>query len=391
MKKIFRNSMLLLIIALILSSMVFCCSAADIKKTSVDTIGAVMAKDAVELKVIGEQMNVVKGKIMVLRAEVTGVAEQPTVSWKSSDEAVAVVDENGVVTGNAVGRALITATAEVAGKKLDGYYSVNVVTKNNLAKNFLEKNQLFSYQYSYVDDYYYTNDKDCWQDNFGYARIYDLVAPYIVLEYDYLRVFFTYEDRDFMIQLWKGQYGYVFYGSEIGIYTKKVSDKQPGMLTFFKTAEEEYWPKMEMTLYHQNVKGEWEREFTRDYDRYWWCTGFKPGHLRSVEPADELRMVSKITFKDTTMAKEFALGLEACGLAKAKDANSLENDNYYLEKDTVHVRWQDISEAENTMPIKIGAAALFVFNVIAIIIAALVIMGMAAAASGLLLLILIII
>ncbi len=385
MKKIFKQSLFILMMFIVLTMTVLTCSAKSVKKETVDTIGAVMAQEAFEMKVTGDHINLVKNKTMVLSAEVTGVSEQPVISWKSSDEAVATVDGNGTVTGKNVGRALITASAEVAGQTIEGYYSVNVVTSENFVKNFLEKNQILSYQYSYVDDYFYTNDKDCWQDTFGYARIFDLVAPYIALEYDYTRVFFNYEDRDFMIQLWKGQYGYVFYGSEIGIYSKDPSDKEPGMLTFYGKAEEEYWPTMEMTLYHQNIQGEWEREFTRDYDKYWWCTGFKPGHLRQVEPADELRMVAKITFKDAKMAKQFALGLKECGLTRAKNVNSLENDNYYRVKDTVHVRWQDISEAENTMPIKIGAAALFGFNFLAILIAGLFILGFGALAGALLL------
>ncbi len=386
MKKIFNRSFFLLMLFVVFSMTVLTCNAANVKKTTVDTIGAVMAKDAFEMKVTGERINLVKNKTMVLTAEVTGVSKQPVISWKSSDTAVATVDENGTVTGIAVGRALITATAEVAGQTIEAHYSVNVVTNDNFIKNFLEENQVLSYQYSYVDDYYYTNDKDCWQDTFGYARIFDLVAPYIALEYDYTRVFFNYEDRDFMVQLWKGQYGYVFYGSEIGIYSKDPSDKEPGMLTFYGKAEEEYWPTMEMTLYHENRDGEWEREFTRDYDKYWWCTGFKPGHLRQVEPADELRMVAKITFKDAKMAKQFALGLKECGLTRAKNVNSLENDNYYRVKDTVHIRWQNISEAENTMPLKIGAATLFAMNFIAMLTGLLFMLGFGALAGGLLLL-----
>ena len=84
------------------------------------------------------------------------------------------------------------------------------------------------------------------------------------------------------------------------------------------------------------------------------------------------------------MAKEFALGLKACGLKRAKNVNSLENDNYYRVKDTVHVRWQNISEAENTMPVKIGAAALFFFNFIAILMAGFFMLGMGSFALGLL-------
>lgn len=384
MKKLFRHSLLFLLTAILFSLMAFNCSAAKVTDSSVDTIGNTMARAAFEVVVTGEGINIPKRGTMQLSAEVKGVSKQPSITWKSSDETVATVDSNGKVRAKGVGRALITATAQVAGQSIEGYYNVNVVTGNNFVKSFLEGNQIASYQYSYVDDYYYTNDKKCWQDTFGYARIYDLAAPYIALEYDYTRVFFNYEGKDFMVQLWKGQYGYVFYGAEIGIYSKKPSDKEPGMLTFYGKAEEEYWPEMEMSLYHQKINGEWEREFTRDPDKYWWCTGFKLGHLRDVEPADELRMVAKIKFKDVAMAKKFGAGLKDCGLTKVKKLKDLDNDSYYRKGAMVHVRWQDLSEAENTMPIKVSAAALFGFNFLAIIFAGLLMMGMGSLAMGLL-------
>lgn len=385
MKKIFRHLLLLIITVIFFSLMVFDCSAAKVTDTSKDTIGKAMARAAYEVTVTGESINMRKNSTMQLTAEVKGVTSQPAITWSSSDESIAKVDENGKVRAKGVGRALITASAKVAGQTVEGYYNINVVTGNNFIKSFLEGNQIASYQYSYVDDYYYTNDKDCWQDTFGYARIYDLAAPYIVLEYDYTRVFFEYDNKDFMVQLWKGQYGYVFYGAEIGIYSKKLSDKEPGMLTFFGKADEEYWPEMEMTLYHQKINGEWEREFTRDKDYYWWCTGFKLGHLRDVEPADELRMVASIKFKDVAMAKKFGAGLKDCGLTKVKKLENLENDCYYRKGETVHVRWQDISEAENTMPIKITGAALIGFNFLAIIFAGLLMMGMGSLAMLILL------
>lgn len=385
MKKIFRHLLLLIMTVIFFSLMVFDCSAAKVTDTSKDTIGKAMARAAYEVTVTGESINMRKNSTMQLTAEVKGVTSQPAITWSSSDESIAKVDENGKVRAKGVGRALITASAKVAGQTVEGYYNVNVITGNNFIKSFLEGNQIASYQYSYVDDYYYTNDKDCWQDTFGYARIYDLAAPYIVLEYDYTRVFFEYDNKDFMVQLWKGQYGYVFYGAEIGIYSKKLSDKEPGMLTFFGKADEEYWPEMEMTLYHQKINGEWEREFTRDKDYYWWCTGFKLGHLRDVEPADELRMVASIKFKDVAMAKKFGAGLKDCGLTKVKKLENLENDCYYRKGETVHIRWQDISEAENTMPIKITGAALIGFNFLAIIFAGLLMMGMGSLAMLILL------
>ena len=147
------------------------------------------------------------------------------------------------------------------------------------------------------------------------------------------------------------------------------------MLTFYGKAEEEYWPEMEMTIYHENLLGGWDREFTRERDKYWWCTGFKLGHLRNVEPADELRMVAEIEFKDTVLAKKFGMGLRDCGFTKVKNVSDLENDSYCRKGSTVYLRWQNISEAENTMPLKLSAAALFGFNFLAIILAGLFMMG----------------
>ena len=375
MKNLRKHILLILTIVILSSVAVFNCSAADVSTESIDTIGNALARRAYEVVISGDGFNLTRWKTMQLHAEVTGVSTQPAITWSSSDTIIATVDSNGKVKAKGVGRALITAKATVVGQTIEGYYSINVVTGDNALKSFLVNHQLASYQYSYVDDYYYTNDKDCWQDTFGYARIYDLAAPYVVLEYDYTRVFFDYEDRDFMIQLWKGQYGYVFYGAEIGVYTKDHTGKDVGMLTFYGKAEEEYWPEIEMTVYHEDILGNWNREFTRERDKYWWCTGFKIGHLRDVEPADELRMVAEIKFKDTVMAKKFGMGLRDCGLTKVKKLSELSNDTYYRKGSTVHVRWQDISEAENTMPIKISAAALIGFNFLAIIMAGLFMMG----------------
>lgn len=327
----------------------------------------VSEKNAVQIVVSGDKINVAVFGSINLDAEIRGTESKAEITWSSSDESVASVDQSGNVTGKKPGKATISASAQIDGKTYKGIYPINVLSLNSATKNLLEKNPLLSYQYSYIDDYYYANDKKCWQDQFGFARIYDILAPYIALEYDYTRVFFTYEGQDFMVQFWKGQYGYVFYGSEIGIYSKPADGKDVGWFTFFKKPDEKYWPKMEMTLYHQNLQGEYIREFTRDYDTYWWCTGFKPGHLRVVEPANELRTVNRITFKDKEMAKLFANGLADCGFEKCKDKDSLSNDGYYVKGKNVYVNWQNLSEAENTMPVKIAGGALIALNIMAII------------------------
>lgn len=314
-----------------------------------------------------DHLSVTVRKTIQMTASVTNVETQPEILWSSSDESVATVNENGVVKGVSVGKAVIFAKAVVDGETLTGEFAINVISSSNFLRDFLEGQQVLSYQYSYIDDYYYTNDKEAWQYNFGFGKIYDFVSPYILLEYDYIRVFFTYEDKDWMLQMWKGQYGLIFYGGEIGIYNRDHVDDGMSEWTFFNCPAEEDWLDMEMTLWHEELNGEWTREFTREYDKYWWCTGFKNGHLRVEEPADELRLTGRITLKDEEMTKLVVDGLVECGFDVSETKDGIGLDEIYTEGNDVYFCWQNISEAESTMAIKVSFSALSTLRMLPIL------------------------
>ncbi len=314
-----------------------------------------------------DHLSVTERKTIQMKASVTNVDTQPQIFWSSSDESVATVDSNGVVKGVGVGKAVIIAKAYIDGETLRGEFAINVVARSNFLRDFLVNQQVLSYQYSYIDDYYYTNDKEAWQYNFGFGKIYDFVSPYILLEYDYIRVFFTYENKDWMLQMWKGQYGLIFYGGEIGIYNRPHSDEGINEWTFFNCPAEEDWLNMEMTLWHEELNGNWTREFTREYTKYWWCTGFKNGHLRQEEPADELRLTGRITLKDAEMTKLVVDGLKECGFGVSETKDGIGLDQIYTEGNDVYFCWQNISEAESTMAIKVGFGALTTLQMLPIL------------------------
>ena len=326
--------------------------------------GEAVVNHALVLK--SDHLSVTERKTIQMTASVTNVDTQPQIFWSSSDESVATVDENGVVKGVSVGEAVIIAKAYINGQTLTGEFSINVVSSSNFLRDFLVDQQVLSYQYSYIDDYYYTNDKEAWQYNFGFGKIYDLASPYLLLEYDYIRVFFTYENKDWMLQMWKGQYGLIFYGGEIGIYNRDHVDDGISEWTFFSCPAEEDWLNMEMTLWHEELNGDWTREFTREYTKYWWCTGFKNGHLRQEEPADELRLTGRITFKDAEMTKLVVDGLKECGFGVSETKEGIGLDQIYTEGNDVYFCWQNISEAESTMAIKVGIGVLSVLQMLPI-------------------------
>lgn len=58
----------------------------------------------------------------------------------------------------------------------------------------------FSYD-AHEGIFYASNN--AWQRTFGYTYIYDYAAPFIVCNFDTSRVFFNYDDKEWMVQLWK--------------------------------------------------------------------------------------------------------------------------------------------------------------------------------------------
>ncbi len=352
--------------ALIFVALMLMCLCAVSSSAAND--GIATFAEGYELTINADYMYVGVNQKSQFTAVVSGVEVQPVITWGTADKTIADVDAKGRVSGKKEGYTTITASAVVAGQTLEASYPIQVVKNENIIHSYLETNNVLSYQYDYDYGYYYANDKASWQRNFGFARVYDYVAPYVGMEYDYIRVFFTYDEEDFLVQLWKGQYG-VTYGGEVGIYNRDEDGQNSSPFTLYAAASEKYWPVMDMAVYHQKEEGdrpdEYELLFRRPVDKYWWCTGFKLGTLRQYEPADELRIEVTITFRDAEMARLFADGIRDCGFTQAASKQYMGIDSYYYGGGTdVSVSWQGISEAENTMGIKAGLGATLLLGLI---------------------------
>jgi hypothetical protein len=64
------------------------------------------------------------------------------------------------------------------------------------------------------------------QRNFGYAYGYDAAALLMSAVIDCEPIFFDYDGKTWMIELWKGQYG-LETGCEIGVYTRPIGSTGP--------------------------------------------------------------------------------------------------------------------------------------------------------------------
>lgn len=155
----------------------------------------------------------------------------------------------------------------------------------------------------------FTSRQDAWQRKMGYEALYDKAAPGANMVIDAWPVYFDYEGRTWLIELWKGQYG-ISTGGEVGVYHAK--DIVPPHLypaAHFDAVDDNEMPHIACCL---------ERKGKKIYElcaRHWWLTGFCIGTFS--RPSD-LRLMTTITFDEAAMAQAFFEGLLKSGQPRNK-------------------------------------------------------------------------
>ena len=158
------------------------------------------------------------------------------------------------------------------------------------------------YLYDYNQDIFVSR-QDAPQKLFGYTTLYDISAPYLNMVFDYETIYFDYNRRTWLIEMWKGQYG-INSGCELGIYyadTVISPDEYAG--TLFKAVEP--GDMLEISLKLNRCTTKRCRQYTNLGNvrtRHWWLTIFNMGTF--TNPV-ELFVNASIRFRDYTMMYRF--------------------------------------------------------------------------------------
>lgn len=141
---------------------------------------------------------------------------------------------------------------------------------------------------------------DAWQREFGYQALFDRTAAHFGMVFDCEPVYFDYDNRTWLIEFWKGQYG-INVGGEIGIYCadRLLSPEEYGSAWFHSVPDSDLLP-ISMKL---SVEGKHLFELKR---LHWWLAGFSMGSF--AEPKDMV-MRAAITFPNERMLECFVQGL----------------------------------------------------------------------------------
>lgn len=164
-----------------------------------------------------------------------------------------------------------------------------------------------------------------WQRELGYCRLYDEAALALNMAIQCEPIYFRHNNRRWLIEFWKGQYGMTT-GGEVGIY---VTDKEdisiPGVFEgpFFECVSDEERIQMEYVLYRKGRPVLWRKGY------HWWLTGFEVGKFTNPR---RLSMEIGLTFQNRAMLLAFAKGLREAGYKP---------EEYGIAGNTVHIRFTE--------------------------------------------------
>lgn len=179
--------------------------------------------------------------------------------------------------------------------------SMSCSDKCELFNSLLEP---FGYCYNPSQDII-SSRNDAWQRNAGYTALFDRTAAYFNMVFDYLPIYFNYDEKTWLIEIWKGQYG-INTGSEVGIYyaDRILSEKELPTAHFQAVDDCDMLP-VSMTLSKE------KNLLARVAKKTWWLTAFCMGQFS--KPSQLFLNVS-ICFTDCDMMHHFLNALRKTGL-----------------------------------------------------------------------------
>lgn len=155
--------------------------------------------------------------------------------------------------------------------------------------------QPLGYRYEPCQDIF-TSLADAWQKKYGYTAFYDKAAPLLGMIYDCKPVYFDYNGKTWLFEVWKGQYG-IYTGAEIGLYcADRIVPPSKRDTTVFSAIDEDDYPDMGMELFYKG------KLLACRQERHWWLTAFLAGHFADPE---DLCMNISIRFGNYEMYRAF--------------------------------------------------------------------------------------
>lgn len=156
----------------------------------------------------------------------------------------------------------------------------------------------FGYRYDSVSDLLISRT-DAFQKTFGYNTLFDFAAAYFNMVFDYETIYFNYNQRTWLIEFWKGQYG-INAGCELGIYyADTIIPKEKLQTTHYTSVSKNDMLYQSLTLKKKPSKKSTNVSdpIVRAQMQHWWLALFRMGRFEKPK-----NLIMDITLRFPTQA-----------------------------------------------------------------------------------------
>jgi hypothetical protein len=191
------------------------------------------------------------------------------------------------------------------------------------------------------------------QRHFGFNKAYDNLAGLANFYLDTIRCYFTYDNKYWLVEFWKGEYAWASVGCEIGVYYAEMNTlnnatfdaKGPEYLVY-KSVPDEDAMYMTMELYqYKSDAAEAKHILSFSRQLCWWAAAFETGVLERHSDRTTLAMIGSIEFPTNAMRDLFVAQLEAKGFKNGDTSSYKNTERYDTDGKKVTVVWQYFKES----------------------------------------------
>ncbi len=174
------------------------------------------------------------------------------------------------------------------------------MTELEKAKKLSALTEPFGFVYEPREDVF-VSTIDAWQRSSGYEALFDMLAPKFNMIFDHYPIYFDYQDKTWLVEFWKGQYG-INTGAEVGVYhANRLIPKGQRKLVHYNAVSNDEMPLIGMCLERK------ERKLFSEKQYHWWLAAFRMGLFSQPQ---ELKMYANLYFESPSMAQAFETGLQ---------------------------------------------------------------------------------
>lgn len=184
------------------------------------------------------------------------------------------------------------------------------------------------------------------QRKFGFNKLYDKGAQWVNFYLQTIRCYFTYNNKDWLVELWKGEYAMATVGCEVGFYNREhnqalLENPGPEWLHYGSAGDEDAMPvSMKLWQYKKSTDSTPTQMIDYGERNCWWAADFETGVLEKHRDQTTLIMIATIDFQTQRMAELFTDQLDKKGFREGS-INSYNNyDRYSVDGKKVKICWR---------------------------------------------------